>query len=101
MKLNPAMGLAIYTHLEKWQPQIGDIILFTGLVTKWVGIVGSYANGEVEVIKHGLPCELVTMGPNEQKKNTLKLDVSEIQRSPRGKYAVLGEKDGQQVWYIN
>jgi len=103
MRLNQAMDLAAYTSIDKWKPKVGDVIVFTGFITRWIGIISNEFNGEVEIIKHGLPCELVTMGPQEQKKNTLKLDVSEIVRSARGKYAVLsiGATGGQQIWYIN
>ncbi len=89
------VGIAQFADLALWKPQVGDFVFFNGWIKHWFGIVISVQPGEVEIIHDILPVNVFTMGPNEQKKKAVKLDLRDFHKSKGGKYAVLQVTGGQ------
>ena len=79
-----------YAPLSKWKPIIGDVIFYHALFwNRWVGVIASLDEINIEVVKEGLLYLLVTMQPNEQQSNKIAIPISEVRSSVAGKYAVI------------
>lgn len=92
------MGITAYDSLSRWEPRVGDMVIYNGLVKHWFGIVSLVENhsGTVHIVHEILPITVVTMGPKKQEKHTRKYDTIEIRNSRGGKWAVIQSVAGQQ-----
>lgn len=94
------MDLIQYSVLNKWKPQHGDVIIFSGWFTRWVGVVNRVSGTEVSIITAGTITELCSYGTKDQEDNTMSLDSEKIKRS-RSKYNILQNvAKGSNVWYV-
>jgi hypothetical protein len=84
-----------YRSLAKYQPRVGDFIIFTGWFSRWYGVASAVDKGELTIIKDGLPSLLFTMDESDYAKNSIKLGLGGIINSSPGAYSVL--QDG--VWH--
>jgi hypothetical protein len=86
--------------LVKWRPRIGDWVYYSGWIKHWVGFVAEKSNDDqqVRIIKSTLHSRIFTMGPKEQDKNMITLDVNEI-KGTKCTYAIDQINGGNRVWY--
>jgi hypothetical protein len=89
------IGIAQFADLSLWKPQLGDFVIYNGWFRHWFGLVVATQPGELDILHSVLPINVFTMGPNEAKQHTRKIDVSEVHRSRGGKYAVIQVSSGQ------
>lgn len=97
-----SMDLAHYDSLRKWNPQIGDFIVWHGWFQHYFGVVSSILREEnsIEVIKKGIPLLLFAMPPEQHDKNKVKINVGDIKGSTGGKYAAIRAAGNNIVWYV-
>jgi len=96
--------LANYADLRKYIPAYGDYLIWSKWFTTWHGFVVDFdaKTLEVSVIFAGLPIMLVTMTEAEQKKETRKISLGELNNATKGKYAVLRHdiQNNANVWFV-
>ena len=85
----PSAELAKFTGLNKWQPKIGDFIIYHGWFRGWYGVVHSISGTKLQIIKEGLPKLLFCLQLGEYQKNQAILDAGRIINSRGGEYCVL------------
>jgi hypothetical protein len=96
------VDLAHYKSLRKWDPRVGDCVVWHGWLTHWFGVVSSVIREEnkVEIVKKGIPALLFSMTPEEYKKNSTKVDIGEIKGSTGGRYATIRAQGNNIVWFV-
>lgn len=108
-QLEQRIDLLQYLSISKWQPMIGDFVIWHGLFTHWYGVINSVntKNYTVEIIRAGLPFLLFTMTPSQMNKKSRlgsagysTVDVGDITSSKGGKYAVKQQHGAQVVWFV-
>ncbi len=94
--------LATYDSLANWKPEFGDVAIWSGIFSTWVGIIMEQRDGMLEIVFGGLPVLLVTMGQQEQDKNTYKVPREKISSSIGGTWAILqhNKQKNVNVWYV-
>lgn len=95
--------LAQYTSITKYEPKYGDMIIWTGWFSTWIGYIIKYDKDDtISVVFSSIPFLLLTMTPYEQKKETKELSLSKVKNSYRGKYAIQHHdiKTNSNIWYI-
>lgn len=97
-----SMDLAHYTNIKKWDPQIGDFIIWHGWIQHYFGVISNVLHNEnsVEVVKSGIPVLLFGMSQEEQDNNKIKVNIGEIKGSRGGKYATLRAHGNNIIWFI-
>lgn len=82
--------LAQYKSVAEYIPRYGDMIVWAGWFSTWYGVVSDFdeKTGELVIIFAGLPYLLFTMDEQEQKKETRRVSLDKIQKSPHGVFAV-------------
>jgi hypothetical protein len=95
------VDLVTYADMAKWKPIHGDVIHKINLLNSWWGIVAGVTQNEqvIEVIQAGTPQILFGLGPAEQEKRTVSIDVNKI-KSNRG-YTVIQNYGGKTIWFVN
>lgn len=93
------LDLAAFKPITKWVPQIGDMVFFYGWFNKWVGVINGVDGKTVTVITAGSPIELFSYNTSKMEKNTIRLNVSDIQYS-NSKYSIQKVEQHVSVWYI-
>ncbi len=93
------LDLAAYRPISKWTPQVSDMIFFYGWFNRWVGVINGINGGEVTVITAGSPIELFSYSTAKMEKNTIKLDITDIQYS-NSKYSIQRAEQNASIWYI-
>lgn len=98
----PSIDLAHYDNIRKWEPQIGDCIIWHGWFQHYFGIVSGILkeDNSIEIIKKGLPLLLFNMVPEEHDNNKIKIDIGEIKGSRGGKYAAFRAYGNNIIWFI-
>lgn len=94
------LQLAQYKPLIQWRPQIGDTIIQHGLLTHWFGIVNGINGNILTVVKAGLPILLLTIDELSIPKNQIEITTQKIATSRNGKFAVLQNIAGNNIWYV-
>ena len=89
------VGITQFASLDLWEPQIGDFVIYNGLVKHWFGVVMGVGKGTVEVVKSVLQVDVFMMGPLKQKKHTKSFDLIDIRSSRGGKFAIIQAINGQ------
>jgi hypothetical protein len=96
--------LAHYSDLRRYIPAYGDYLIWSKWFTTWHGFIVDFdaKTLEVSVIFAGLPILLVTMSELEQKKETRKIPLGELNNATKGKYAVLRHDtaNNANIWYV-
>jgi hypothetical protein len=97
-----SVNLAQSASIMKWKPTLGDFVVWHGWFTHWFGVVSSInADSTITITKAGIPVLLFGLDELEQKKNTVTVATSAINRSRGGKYAVMQALPGTaNVWYV-
>lgn len=97
-----SMDLAHYNDIRKWDPQIGDVIIWHGWLQHYFGVISSIIREEqaVEIVRKGLPVLLFDMVPEEHDKNKVKVNIGKIKSSKGGSYAALRAQGNNIVWYV-
>jgi hypothetical protein len=102
----PDAVLIQYFDIGKWRPSVGDVIMKHGKFfqrVKWFGVVNHIdQDGKVFIIKDGLISLLVTQNGQEQSKNTICLNHSEIVGAVKGSYSIVKQEAGSAapIWYL-
>jgi hypothetical protein len=103
MNENVEIPLLQYKNILEWKPKVGDVIIKHGVIrrTVWFGVVNNLtAEGFVDIAKAGMLQLLTSMDPDQRKKTSVKIHVSEINRS-RGGYSIQQhDKANTSIWYI-
>jgi hypothetical protein len=96
------MDLAHYDDIRKWDPQIGDFIVWHGWFQHYFGVISSISREDqsVIIIKRGLPIMLFDMVSEEHEKNKIKVSIGSIKGSRGGKYATIRAQGNNVVWYV-
>jgi len=96
------VDLAHYDDIRKWDPKVGDCVIWHGWFQHFFGIVSSVLikDDSVEIIKKGLPLLLFDMVSEEHNKNKVKLSIGTIKGSRGGKYAVIRAQGNNIIWYV-
>lgn len=95
---NVNIPLAKFSSITKWNPCVGDFILWHGLFwRRWCGVVNAIYSDHVTIITDGLPKLLFTMPESDYNKNTISVLISSIRSSYGGEYHIL--QNG--VWYFD
>jgi len=101
---NQAPALAHYRAIDKYKPQYGDFVVWSGWFTTWTGLVSDFDKntGEVSVVFANVPFILLTLRDPEMPGATRKIPLSQIQGSTHGVFAVLQHNHDQNVnvWFI-
>ncbi len=96
--------LAQYRNLADYHPVYGDFIVWSGWFTTWHGVVINYdeETNEIHVIFSGVPYLLFTLTDEEQKKETRKINLSQLKSASHGTYAVQQHDlvRNANVWFI-
>lgn len=97
-----SMDLAHYDDIRKWDPQIGDFVIWHGWFQHYFGVVSSIVRDEqsVEIIRKGLPLLLFNMIPEEHDSNKIKVSIAKIKGSRGGNYAALRAQGNNIIWYV-
>lgn len=97
-----SMDLAHYDDIRKWDPQVGDFIVYHGWFQHYFGVVSSVIVDEqsVEIIKKGLPILLFNMIPEEHNKSKTKISIGSIKGSRGGQYAAIRAQGSNIIWYV-
>jgi hypothetical protein len=96
------MDLAHYDSIKKWNPQIGDFVIWHGWFQHYFGVISGFdkEDNSIEIIKQGLPILLFDMPPEQHDKNKIKVDIGEIKASRGGKYAAFRAYGNNIIWYV-
>ena len=93
-----SVELAKFNTLTRWNPKIGDFIVWHGWFRHWYGVVNDISTvGSLWVIRENLPKLLFSLPMSERSKNSIQVDIDKIRGSRAGEYAVL--QDG--LWYVD
>ena len=97
-----SMNLAHYKFLVNWTPQIGDFLVYHGLIYgRWFGVINAISpNGDITVIKSGLPLLLLSMDTSEYQKNQQVLSLASVRNSTGGKYAAVRAVGNNLIWFV-
>jgi len=93
---NSALPLARFAPFTRWQPRVGDFIIWHGWFTRWYGLINVMDHDMLYIVKENLPCLLFTLSESEYAAHTVKVPIGKILRSRGGEYHIL---QGD-VWYI-
>lgn len=97
----PNTDLAFYKSLAEWAPRIGDNIVWHGWLQHWFGVVnGISPDGNVSIIRAGIPLLLFSMSEPQMEKNTVHIHITELKTSTGGKYCAMQAQGGSIVWYV-
>ena len=95
------VDLVHYDQIAKWQPKVGDIIIWHGWFTHWYGVVGQIQqSGHIVVIRAGLPLLLFTLDQDSMAKKAKTVHMSKIQRSRGGEWTVIQPTGSQTIWFV-
>jgi hypothetical protein len=97
------LNLAQYKSIAAWKPQLGDIVIWHGLMTHWFGIVNGIRDEELSIVKSGLPFLLLQLDEAQIAKGTVTIPISKIHAAAgkRGTYAAIQNTDGNlPTWFI-
>ena len=99
------VDLVQYMSVKKWQPKIGDFIVWHGMIySRWFGVVSNidHKTYTVSIIKSGLPVSLFTMSKSDmiKKKNIKTIDIGKIHNSRGGEWAAMQQMGSSIVWFI-
>jgi len=93
--------LVKYKSLKRWKPAVGDFIVRHKWFSHWYGVIcGSSSDGEVCLVKEGLPHLLFTLNPEEIEEKKEFISYNKIINSKNGDYAILQSQNGISVWYV-
>ena len=92
-----SVDIAAWNPIIKWTPSIGDICIWHGWFTNWVGFIVSISKDEVTIKRAGLPLFLFTF---KKRTVTQNIKIEDIQYSEGGEYAIIKQVGSQNVWYI-
>lgn len=104
MKINNNIPLAQYFGIDKYNPEYGDFVIKTGLLSTSFGLVTDYdrETDEVKIIMSGVPFVLLTLNDAEQIAKTKSFKLSDIKYARHGTWAI--SKNDEQtktiVWFI-
>ena len=93
------VSLAQAKPLAEWKPQIGDFVYYNGFFSKWVGVVNNVGR-RVSIIEGGNPFLLLNYSQAEMVKHTIHINIEDLKRGTRGKYAVMRSELNTLIWYI-
>lgn len=83
-----------------WEPQYGDLITRSRILTWWGYVMGyNAATEEVVVVRAANPHILLGLTPKEADARAVKMDLAKMRKS-RG-YAALQVRNGQPIWYLS
>lgn len=96
--------LAVFASLDDYVPQYGDIVIWCGWFTSWIGVVSGHDREakELHIVFSGVPYVLFTLQPEEHAENTRRIPLAKIKGAARGVWA-FQQHDAQRntiVWYI-
>lgn len=97
--------LARYMGIDVYGPQVGDFLIWSGWFRTWYGVVASVDvdNDVVDVIFEGLPILLFTLRPEEQRRETKQIRISDIIGGRRpGTWSAMQHdaKHNTPIWFI-
>jgi hypothetical protein len=97
MQTDLNITLAEYKPIAKYEPRVGDVIIWHGWFTHYYGIINGINQDAIRIIKAGMPLLLFTMDTDDMSnpKNIIMLSIHKIRKS-RGEYAV---QQGN-IWYV-
>lgn len=89
--------LARYKSLTEWVPELSDFIIYHGWLSKrWYGVVSGAQGSALNIVRENLPILLFNLTDEEQRQNTITLDIGTIKSGKPGEYHVL--QNG--VWFV-
>lgn len=96
--------LAHYKDISDYVPRFGDYIIWSGWFVTWHGIVSDFDDrtGDLITIFSGNPYVLLTLTPEEQKRETSRVHLSKVQGASHGTFAIL-QHDAERnvnIWFI-
>lgn len=93
--------LAQYKPISTYKPQIGDVIMYSGLIKHWSGVVNSYDPdaGNISILKGVIPYYVITAEQKDFDSIKIDLSINKI-RSGSKTYAAIQAEAGTNVWYI-
>lgn len=97
--------LALYRALAQYKPRVGDVIIKHGwfVSVKWFGVINFIdQEGQLHIIRTGLPKLLFSMPKEKMPSNTIRLPNSLISQSISGSYSVMQQESSSNmpVWYV-
>lgn len=95
-----SLDLAAFRPIRSWSPRIKDILISHGFVNTWYGIVNVTNQNNITIIKSSLPTLLFNYSDQEMEKNSITISTMKIRSSPNGRYSIIRNEDGSQIWYI-
>ena len=97
------INLAQHSPIEKWNPEVGDFIVWHGWFQHWFGVVCAVDFDEITIIKKGMPLLLFALTQSEHESNKTSLNVAQIRSGGsfwHGKYATVKAVGSNLIWYV-
>lgn len=99
-----APPLAHFIGIAEYVPEVGDFLVWAGLLTTWYGVVVSVTeDGQTfEAAFQGLPTLLFTMTPEEIDKNTRVIPIYKVRGSRSGSWSAMKHDKAHNtpIWFI-
>jgi hypothetical protein len=96
--------LAHYRGLDRYVPKFGDFVVWSGWFSQWHGVVNGFNLDlqEVDIIFSVTPFVLLTLDPEEIKRETHKVKISKIRSASKGSWAIMQHDTDQNtnIWYV-
>lgn len=96
--------LARFSNLEDYVPAYGDVVIWAGWLTTWIGVVSDFDRdtNTLQIVFNGVPYVLFTLRPEEYVQHMRKISMTDIRGATKGVWAIQ-KHDTQRntvVWYV-
>lgn len=94
--------LASFRPLSKYQPAIGDFVIWAGFFRTWYGVVSLFDATHLTIVFESLPILLFTLMPEEQNKNTKKITIDKVRSGISGSFTIMQHAADHNtiIWYV-
>jgi len=97
------VDLAHHSSLQRWQPKVGDFLIWHGWFQHWFGVICNVSpSSEITIIYKGMPVLLFALTQSEYEKNKRTIHLSDVVNNSfwKGKYAAISSTNGTIIWYV-